>query len=75
VETKDLLRILKGVPETRLRIFPFLSKVVGEDGAIDPEKVAFHYKELKEAIDEAEAYSTDTKRAVLCLKQMDHSPP
>ena len=70
MEPKDLIIILKAVPETRLRLFPLAHKVIGEDGAVDPEKVAFYYKELNEAVKEAEAYSEDTKGAVRCLLQM-----
>ena len=73
METRDLIRILKNVPETRLRLFALTRKLIGESGTIDPDKVAFHYKELKEATDEARAYSDDTKEAVRCLKQMDQS--
>jgi len=70
MESKDLIRILKKVPKTRLRIIDLAWKVVGEDGTIDPDKVALHYKELKEATDEAEAYSGATKEAVECLKEL-----
>jgi hypothetical protein len=73
MESKDLIRILKEVPETRLRIIDLAWKVVGEDGAIDPDKVALHYKELKEATDEAEAYSEATKEAVKCLEDLARS--
>jgi len=73
VEIKDLIRILKGVPTTHLRLFALTRKLVGERGTIDPDKVAFHYKELKEATDEARAYSESTQEAVRCLKQMDQS--
>lgn len=70
METEDLIRILKEVPEARLRLFPLAYKVIGEDGTVDPEKVAFYHKELSEAVKEAEAYSEDTKGAVRCLLQM-----
>ena len=69
METKDLIRILKGVPETRLRIIDLAWKVT-DDGAIDPDKVALHYKEIKEATDEAQAYSEATKEAVECLREL-----
>lgn len=73
MEIKDLVRILKGVPRANLRLFALTRKLVGESGTIDPDKVAFHYKELKEATDEARAYSESTQEAVRCLKQMDQS--
>jgi len=71
VDTKELIVILKKVPETRLRLFPLAGMVVGEDGRVDPQKVAFHYKELTEALDEATAYSESTREALRCLKEMD----
>ena len=73
METSDLIRLLKEVPEAHLRLFGITRKVLGEDGQIDPEKVSFHYKEIKEAVDEAKAYSESTKEAVRCLRMLDQS--
>jgi len=73
VKPKDLIKILKAVPETRLRLFPLAHELVGENGGIDPEKVAFHQKELTEAVEEAKAYSASTNEAVRCLKEMAQS--
>jgi hypothetical protein len=74
MENGDLIRLLKEVPEAHLRLFDITRKVLGEDGQIDPEKVTFHYKEIKEAVDEANAYADATRGAVRCLKMMDRSP-
>jgi len=73
VEPKDLIIILKAIPGTRLRIFPLASDLVDESGKIDPAKVAFHQKELTEAIEEAKAYSAATNEAVRCLREMAQS--
>ena len=73
METKDLIRVLKEVPEARLRILALCHKLVGEDGAVDAEKVAFYSKELLEATQEAEQYSKETKEAVKCLRELAHS--
>ena len=73
IETSDLIRILKEVPETRLRILDLCHKLIGEDGKIDPQKVAFYYKELQEVIEEAEQYSKETKEAVRCLRDLARS--
>ena len=73
METQDLIRILKGVPETRLRLIDLTWKVVDDEGVIDPDKVALNYKEISEAVDEASAYSQETERAVLCLKDLARS--
>ena len=71
METRDLIRILKEVPETRLRIIDLCYKLIGEDGAVDPEKVAFYSSELVEATKEAEQYSKETREAVRCLRELD----
>jgi len=73
IETSDLVRILKELPETRLRILEFCHKVIEKDGNVDPQKVAFYSKELEEATKEAEQYSRETKEAVRCLRELDHS--
>ena len=70
MKTRDLIRILKGVPETRLRILELCHKVLREDGTVDPQKVAFYSKELIEATEEAEQYSKETKEAVRCLREL-----
>ena len=72
METKDLIRILKEVPETRLRILDLSHKLVKKDGTVDSEKVAFYAKELLEATEEAEQYSKETKEAVRCLRELVH---
>jgi len=70
IETRDLIRILEGIPETRLRILELCHKVVKKDSTIDGEKVAFYAKELVEATKEAEQYSKDTHEAVRCLREL-----
>jgi len=75
VDTQDLVRVLKEVPECRLRIIELAWEVVGNDGIPDADKLGFHHKELKEALDEAGAYEKATKGAVLCLINMDQSQP
>lgn len=70
METRDLIRILKEVPETRLRILNLCHELIGEDGAVDAEKVAFYSSELLEATKEAEQYSKETREAVRCLREL-----
>lgn len=70
IETSDLIRILKEIPETRLRILELCHKLIGEDDNVDPQKVAFYSKELLEATKEAEQYSKETKEAVRCLREL-----
>ena len=70
METRDLIRILEEVPETRLRILDLCHELVGEDGTVDAEKVAFYSSELIEATKEAEQYSKETREAVRCLREL-----
>jgi hypothetical protein len=73
VETAELIRILKEVPEARLRILELCHKVIGVNGDVDPEKVAFYSKELLEATEEAEQYSKGTQEAARCLRELARS--
>jgi len=70
METGDLIRILRGAPETRLRILELCHKLIGVNGDVDPEKVAFYSKELLEATKEAEQYSKETHEAARCLRDL-----
>jgi len=70
MEVADLVRILRQVPEKRLRLFDLCRVLVREDGTIDGEKVAFYSSELTEATKEAEQYSRQTQEAVKCLKKL-----
>jgi hypothetical protein len=73
METQEIIRILREVPETRLRILDLCRKVIREDGTIDAEKVAFNSLELEEAAKEAQSYSEGTQEAVRCLKELARS--
>ena len=73
METRDLIRILKGLPETRLRILDLCHKLIGKDGSVDTEKVAFYTTELLEATKEAEQYCRETREAVRCLRELARS--
>ena len=73
MDTPGLIRILEGLPEKRLRLIDLTWKVVDDEGAIDPDKVALNYKEISEAVDEAQAYSQATERAVRCLESIARS--
>ena len=73
MDVDDLTRVLKEVPECRLRLIELARETVGDDGTPDPEKLGFRRKELEEAIAEAEAYVKATREAVQCLASMDRS--
>jgi len=68
--TKYLVRILKGLPEKRLRLIELCHKVIGKGGTVDAEKVAFYATEVTEATKEAEQYSRETREAVRCLRKL-----
>lgn len=69
----DVVRILREVPPFRLRLIELAWKVVGEDGSLNAQQLAFHAKELTEAIEEAEAYSRNTREIVHWLTLMVRS--
>jgi hypothetical protein len=71
----DLVPLLRGVPPFRLRLIELAWKVVGEDGSLNVEQLTFHAKEIVEAIEEAEAYSRDTREMVQWLTLMVRSQP
>ena len=73
MDTGDLIRILKEVPEARLRILELCPELIGENGNVDPTKVAFYSRELLEATKEAEQYSKETQEAVRCLSELARS--
>jgi len=70
MNSEELINALKTVPECRLRLIELAWKVVGEDGEVDPTKIAFYHKEITEAIKEAEAYREQTKEIVRCLMDL-----
>jgi len=70
METPELIRILKGIPECHLRIIETAWEVTAKNGSIDKDKLGFHGIGLKEAIGEAQDYVSATKGAVQCLKIM-----
>jgi hypothetical protein len=74
IETGDLIRILKAVPEMHLRILSLCHELIREDDTIDGEKVAFYSTELTEATKEAQQYSHETQRAAACLKDLARLP-
>ena len=68
INQEELIEVLRHVPERKLRIFELVWEVVGEDGSLDPNKVAFYSEELEQAIEEARAYIEETGEAVRCLR-------
>jgi len=73
MDNNDIIRVLKRVPEFKLRLIDLAWRVVREDGSIDPEKLLAHEKELEEYTAEAEAYAQYTQEAVRCLRSLVRS--
>jgi hypothetical protein len=71
---EDLVRILREMPEVKLRLIDLAWQVVGEDGTLDMEKVTFYAKEISDAIKEANAYSDGNKEVLNWLIQLVRSP-
>ena len=67
MESKELIAALREVPAFQPCLLELTKQLVGEDGSIDPCKVAFHQVELDEAIGEARAYYRSAREAANCL--------
>ncbi len=66
----DIIDILKGVSEVKLRIIPLTWELLGEDGHIDIKKASYNTKEVDAALEEAENYAHSTESAVNRLKNL-----
>lgn len=72
ISQERLIEIVKQLPEVHLELLELVWQLTGNDGQLDPEKLAFRYPELEEAIARAEAYSRETREMVRCLTQLVH---
>lgn len=68
MEPNELIELLKTLPEVRLKLIEIAWRVTKEDGSLDEEMLAFQHKEIREATAEAEAYESETREAIRCLK-------
>jgi hypothetical protein len=73
VDTTELARVLRSVPECKLRLIALAAEVTRDDGSLDADKITFLDKELKEAVDEAKEYARNTQELVTCLVQLARS--
>ncbi len=67
-----LVELLKNLPPVHLELLNLIWQLTGEDGAMDPQKISFHYTEMEKAITEAESYTRATKEMVQCLTRLLH---
>jgi hypothetical protein len=70
ISQERLLELLRELPAVHLELLDLAWKLVGEDGELDPQKIAFHYTEIEKAIGEAESYTKATKEMVQCLTNL-----
>jgi len=68
METFDLIRTLKTVPEIKLKIIPLSWELVNEHGEIDSDKALAQAKEVEEAVGQAKAYVEGNRRLLSALK-------
>jgi hypothetical protein len=67
-----LVELLKNLPTVQLELLDLTWQLTGEDGAMDPQKISFHYTEMEKAIAEVESYTRATKEMVQCLTRILH---
>jgi hypothetical protein len=67
-----LVEILKDLPAVHLELLDLAWQLTGENGALDPQKISFHYTQMEKAIAEAESYTRATKEMVGCLTRLLH---
>jgi len=73
MDNTRLIKALKRVPETNLRLIALAREAVKDNGALDIEKLTFNMAELQTAIGEARAYAESTRKAVSCLVKLNRS--
>ena len=73
MEAKDLIRVLREVPEVNLRLIDLAREVIRDDGSMDYNRLPFVSGELQEAVSEARGYAAGTEGAVWALKRMARS--
>jgi hypothetical protein len=66
----EIIEILKGVPEVKLKIIPLTWELLDENGRIDIRKASYNSQEVDAALGEAENYAQQTERAVSYLKNL-----
>jgi hypothetical protein len=72
ISQSRLVEILKDLPKVHLELLYLTWQLTGEDGALNPQKISFHYTQMEKAIAEAESYSRATKEMVQCLIRLLH---
>ena len=67
---RNIVEILKSVPEVKLKIIPLVWELFDEKGRIDTRKAAYNSQEVDAALEEAKNYARKTESAVSHLKNL-----
>jgi len=59
MDTQNLIKDLKALPEVNLKLLQLARESVKKRGGFDHERLKYRYKEVGEASQEAEAYAKD----------------
>ena len=66
---REIINILEGLQETRLRLLELVPKLLNQEGQIDEKKVAFYAQELEDAIQEARHYADVNTELIRWLRR------
>ena len=66
----DVVRVIRGVPEKRLRVFELAGQLLRPNGELDSEAAADREPDVNLAIAEAKAYGRATEQAVDALRRL-----
>ena len=67
-----LIRVLRTVPEKRLRLVELARELADDEGELDLEKAAAHLDEVHLATQEASVYAQATGRVLRWLNELAH---
>lgn len=70
MDTQQLIRVLRTVPETNLELIRLSWEVVDDSGKLDMGKAAFLAKEITLAGDEAQAYISASQKIRWSLRNL-----
>lgn len=68
--TPDVVRILRRIPEKRLRVFELAAELLDDRGEVDVEAAALRQHEVNLALAEVEGYVRATRQASEALLQL-----
>lgn len=65
-----IVAALETVPEKHLKIIDLAWKYLKEDGTLDDDKIALNYKEISQAMDEANAYQRENAKTLALILEL-----